>query len=277
MPITRVCTPRLRLLTSVRYCPISRGRPYHSYEHESDPPPFNATEEAVLAAALRQVPEHGFTDASLSLGAREAGYLDITVNLFPRGSFDLVNYHLVTRRLALKKALDAQAAKDDGGSFKGQGVGTKVKFLTLERLMANRPIIHRWQEALAIMAQPSCISTSIAELARLSDEIWILAGDAGVDSSWYTKRASLSVIYSSTGENLAHCTAPKPEAMLMSGLLELFMTQDQSTDFADTQKFLDRRLEDVRIVGSGISNLKGYLDFTAHSFINVLRSKGVRI
>jgi ubiquinone biosynthesis protein COQ9 len=63
----------------------------------------------------------------------------------------------------------------------------------------------------------------------------------------------------------------------MSEPLELFMTQDQSTDFTDTQKFLDRRLEDARIMGSGISNLRSYLDFTAHSFINVLRSKSVRI
>jgi ubiquinone biosynthesis protein COQ9 len=55
------------------------------------------------------------------------------------------------------------------------------------------------------------------------------------------------------------------------------MTQDKSTDFTDTQEFLDRRLEDARVVGSGISGLGKYLDFTAHSFINVLRSKGVRI
>ena len=93
---------------------------------------------------------HGFTDASLSLGAREVGYLDITVNLFPRGVFDLVNYHLVTNRLALKKLLEIQAAKDDGGALKGLGVGARVRFLTLERLMANRPIIHRWQEVLAL-------------------------------------------------------------------------------------------------------------------------------
>ena len=52
------------------------------------------------------------------------------------------------------------------------------------------------------MAQPSYLPTSIAELARLSDEIWFLAGDTSVDTSWYTKRASLSMIYSSTGETL---------------------------------------------------------------------------
>ncbi|KAH0538512.1 hypothetical protein FGG08_004899 [Glutinoglossum americanum] len=231
-------------------------RSYHPYKHESNSSPFNPTEEAVLAASLRHVPTHGFTNASLSLGAREVGYLDITVNLFPRGVFDLVNYHLVTKRLALKKLLDIQAAKDDGGALTGLGIGARVRFLTLERLMANRPIIHRWQEALAIMAQPSYVPASIAELARLSDEIWFLAGDTSVDSSWYTKRASLSMIYSST---------------------ELFMTQDKSKAFAGTQKFLDRRFEDVRVVGRGISNIGNYLDYTAHSFINVLRSKGAKI
>ncbi|KAI9772033.1 MAG: Ubiquinone biosynthesis protein coq9, mitochondrial [Geoglossum simile] len=256
MPVTR--EHALRRLPFLQRCPISRSpqrRPYHS-EHEPIQSPFNATEEAVLAASLRQVPAHGFTNASLSLGAREAGYLDITVNLFSRGAFDLVNYHLVTKRLALKEQLDGRTAKDDGGAIRGLGVRERVRLLVLERLMANRPIIHRWQEALAIMAQPSHVSTSIAELARLSDEIWFLAGDISVDSNWYTKRASLSMIYSST---------------------ELFMTQDKSTDFADTQEFLDRRLEDAHTVGSGISNLGKYLDFTAHSFINVLRSKGVRI
>jgi rpsU-divergently transcribed protein len=58
------------------------------------------------------------------------------------------------------------------------------------------------------MAQPSYVPTSIAELARLSDEIWFLAGDTSVDSSWYTKRASLSMIYSSTGETFTPVIRP---------------------------------------------------------------------
>src|SRR5947208_8049567 len=103
MAITCAHAPRLRSLAFVHRRPISSRQSYHSYEHESISSPFNATEEAVLAASLRHVPMHGFTNASLSLGAREAGYLDITANLFPRGAFDLVNYHLVTKRLALKK------------------------------------------------------------------------------------------------------------------------------------------------------------------------------
>lgn len=54
-------------------------------------------------------------------------------------------------------------------------------------------------QALAIMTQPENVWTSIAELARLSDEIWYLAGNPSTDTSWYTKRAGLSTIYASTG------------------------------------------------------------------------------
>jgi ubiquinone biosynthesis protein COQ9 len=106
------------------------------------------------------------------------------------------------------------------------------------------------------MAQPTYIPLSLAELARLSDEIWYLAGDKSVDGSWYTKRASLAAIYSAT---------------------ELFMTQDTSTNFTDTEQFLDARLGDAMKVGGTIGALSEWADYTAHSAVNVLRSKGARI
>ncbi|KAI9676953.1 MAG: Ubiquinone biosynthesis protein coq9, mitochondrial [Caeruleum heppii] len=236
---------------------LSRRRPtdqrsYHSYEHEP-PPPFDPTQETILAASIPHIREHGFTDFSLSMGARDAGALDVTTNLFPGGAFDLVRYYLVTQRLSLKDRIQFPAASDAG---KKPGVGAKVRSLTVERLMANQPIIGRWQEAIALMAQPKNIPTSIAELARLSDEIWFLAGDTSVDGSWYTKRAALSAIYSST---------------------EVFMTQDKSPGFAATEEFLDRRLQDSRAIGGAVSNVGTWLSFTGHAFTNVLRSKGVRI
>lgn len=43
------------------------------------------------------------------------------------------------------------------------------------------------------------IPASIRELGELSDEIWALAGDTSVDTSWYTKRASLGAVYAATG------------------------------------------------------------------------------
>jgi len=124
------------------------------------------------------------------------------------------------------------------------------------RANAEVGVVGKWQEALAIMAQPSYVPASIAELARLADEIWFLAGDTSVDTSWYTKRASLSAIYSAS---------------------EIFMTQDQSTDFKDTERFLDARLEDVMKVGGLLGGFGEWVNYTGHSVVNVLRSKGVRI
>lgn len=141
----------LRLSNSVQgACRITARRPavwrqksfYHSYEHAQSPP-FKPAESAILSAALSHVPNHGFTIAALKLGARDAGYLDVSTNLLPRGEFDLVNYHLVMQRLALKDAVQFPAASGQG---KPQGVGSKVRTLALARLRANAPIIHRWQE-----------------------------------------------------------------------------------------------------------------------------------
>jgi ubiquinone biosynthesis protein COQ9 len=111
-------------------------------------------------------------------------------------------------------------------------------------------------QALALIAQPSHFPTALHELSSLSDEIWFLSGDASVDTSWYTKRASLSTIYVAT---------------------ELFMTTDKSPAFKDTREFLDRRFKDVEIMGSVVGSVGQWTSFTAHAGLNVLRSKGVRM
>lgn len=112
------------------------------------------------------------------------------------------------------------------------------------------------KQALAIMAQPSYVPASLQELAKLADEIWFLAGDTAVDPSWYTKRASLSAVYASA---------------------ELFMTTDSSAGFAETHKFLRRRLAEVHDVGGALRSVGQWVGFTASAGLNVLRSKGVRI
>lgn len=106
------------------------------------------------------------------------------------------------------------------------------------------------------MTQPQNVGTSLAEMARLVDEIWYLAGDMSVDTSWYTKRASLAAVYAST---------------------ELFMTTDRSPDYVETERFLDRRLASSRRLGEAVDNVEEWLGFTGSSFLNLLRSKGMRI
>lgn len=111
-------------------------------------------------------------------------------------------------------------------------------------------------QALGLMSLAGNIPASLKELAALSDEIWFLAGDTSVDTSWYTKRASLSSIYAAT---------------------EIYQTTDQSTDMKDTAEFLDRRLEEARVLGSSFRNVTQWAGFQGVAAVNMMRSMGVRI
>ncbi|KAL7790372.1 COQ9 domain-containing protein [Trichoderma ceciliae] len=251
------------LATSAR-CPIARQttpanassrrrsqRSFHSYDHPPSPAPFGDVDRSILAAAYKHIPEHGFSQRAIGLGARDAGYPDISSSILPDGQFSLIHYHLVAQRERLSEE-SQQLLKDESLA----SIDDKVAALAWRRLMANKEIIHRWQEALAIMAQPSHLPKSLAELATLSDDIWFLAGDKAVDPSWYTKRATLSMVYSSS---------------------ELFMTNDRSPSFSDTKKFLHKRLAEVQSVGGAIGSAGRWAGFTLNAGINVLRSKGVPI
>ncbi|KAI2634516.1 ubiquinone biosynthesis protein COQ9 [Xylaria nigripes] len=232
--------------------PATIPRPYHSYDHPAPASTFSPTEQAILSAAYKHVPEHGFTQQALSAGARDAGYLDISTNLLPNGPFSLIHYHLLTQREALAPQRDALLSAEAPATT----VPARIERLTWARLQGNREVNHRWQEALAIMAQPTHVPTSLHELALLADEIHHLAGDSSVDPSWYTKRGGLSVIYASC---------------------ELFMTNDRSPGFGETRDFLQRRLASAGILSGAVGSLTQWLGFTASAGINVLRSKGVRI
>lgn len=111
-------------------------------------------------------------------------------------------------------------------------------------------------QALAILAMPKHFAPSLYELALLSDEIHFLAGDKSVDTSWYTKRAGLSAIYAST---------------------ELFMTQDKSPNFKETEDFFDRRLEAAQSLRRTVGDAGQWAGVQAMGIISALRSKGVRV
>jgi ubiquinone biosynthesis protein COQ9 len=247
MAATRALMRQGRQASQALRCSV---RVYHSHQHPPPPGAFNAAERTILAAAYAHVPEHGFTNRALSFGARDAGYLDISTNLLPEGPFSLIRYHLVSQREAL-----ASRTRDTLSSARPD-VTDRVELVTWERLLANQAINHRWQEALAIMAQPSHVPASVHELALLADEIYHLSGDTSVDPSWYTKRGSLSVIYASS---------------------ELFMTNDRSPGYDATRAFLQRRIRETSTLGTALGGVGQWLGFTAAAGVNVLRSKGVRI
>jgi len=228
---------------------IARIRGSRSFHQSaaSDRIAFTAIEKRILDASLKHVPENGFTQSAISRGLQQLGYPEVSSNVFARGPFDLVMYQLHTQRKALE-----QASLPEGENT----VLQNVRAYTLNRLRCNIPIIHQWQGAMALLAQPNNLPISMSELWQLSDSIWHLADDKSTDESWYSKRVALMGIYSSS---------------------ELFMTTDTSKDYAETASFLQRMIDRMDSVGKPLSAVAEWTCFSAKSLINMARSKGMWI
>jgi ubiquinone biosynthesis protein COQ9 len=110
-------------------------RQYHSANHPPSPS-YTPLQHQVLSTALTLVPSKGFTPETLAEAAKQSGYLEITHNLFPRGPFSIVEYHLIKQREAL-----ASVPLEEG-----LGIGRTIRRLCVERLKGNAEIIERWQE-----------------------------------------------------------------------------------------------------------------------------------
>ncbi|KAF9909111.1 Ubiquinone biosynthesis protein coq9, mitochondrial [Linnemannia zychae] len=206
------------------------------------------TPEAILKKALTFVPEHGWTTVSIAKAAESMGYPSIIHGMFPKGGADLIDYYLQDCLERLPLELE--------GRMEGLGTQEKIKLGTLTRLGMIAPYIDRWPEALAIMGQPSNVAMSLNHLAKIVDEIWHLAGDKSADMNWYTKRASLAGVYTTT---------------------ELYMTTDKTPNYQATQRFLDRRFEDAATVGKATNEVLKIAEFGAKSVLGLITSKGFRM
>lgn len=127
--------PPIRPLPLLRHIRMRSVRSYHSPNHPPSPS-YTPLQHKILNTSLSLVPSTGFTSQSLTEGAKQCGYLEITHNLFPRGPWSLVEYHLVRQRESLSSIPLEE----------GLGVGKTIRRLCIERLKGNKEIIGQWQE-----------------------------------------------------------------------------------------------------------------------------------
>lgn len=170
----------------------------------------------LLDAALLHVPFDGWSTATLRAASADAGVApDLVRAILPRGVTNLaVAYH---RRgdAAMRAAL---AARDLTALRFRERVTLAVR-LRLEA--AEREPVRR---GAAFFALPQHAVQGLRLIWDTADAIWTALGDTSEDLNWYSKRATLSGVYSAT---------------------VLYWLGDESPDHAATWDFLDRRIEDV--------------------------------
>ncbi|RIB26946.1 hypothetical protein C2G38_2161904 [Gigaspora rosea] len=165
------------------------------------------------------------------------GYPSVSHGLFSRGGVELIEWFLENSR---KKMVNELIDKMDGLK-----IHQKIRLACITRLNYTKPYAKKWSEALAIMAQPNNVQTSIEHLAKLVDDMWYLAGDKSADVSNMIRYKDVQNITDAflnihTLDELVY-QKRKP--------CKLYMTQDISPDYTGTFQFLDHRLQDIATFG----------------------------
>jgi ubiquinone biosynthesis protein COQ9 len=180
-------------------------------------PGANPEAEAILDAALAQVPFDGWSEATLRAAARDAGVdLALARALYPRGGVDLA---LAFHRRGDARMIARLAATDLSTMRFRDRIAAAVRY----RLEAveDRELVRRGS---ALFALPQHAADGARAIWGTADLIWRSLGDSSDDINWYTKRATLSGVY---------------------GSVVLYWLGDMSEGHQATWEFLDRRIEDV--------------------------------
>ncbi|MEQ8354758.1 MAG: COQ9 family protein [Kiloniellaceae bacterium] len=185
----------------------------------------------LLEAALRHVPFDGWTWTALDAGARDLALAPgEAARLFPGGPLELVRAFSAE---ADRRMLTALEGLDLGAMKVRDKIAAGVR-LRLEAVAPHREAV---RSGLTFFALPPNAAAGLSCLYRTVDAIWYAAGDKATDYNFYTKRALLSGVYSST---------------------LLFWLNDKSEDRAATWAFLDRRIAEVLKVagrlGKGVTS-----------------------
>jgi len=180
--------------------------------------PFAECRRRILPAVLEAAAFDGFTDAALERAARATGATQAEIHAaFPRGIDDALAFWSAEADAAGAKA----AAGARGG---GAGVTASVRAGVKARLAYFAPDKEAARRAAAALALPFRASLGPRLAWRSADAIWRALGDKSTDFNFYSKRAILAGVITST------------QARWLA---------DDSPDESASDAFLDARLDNV--------------------------------
>ena len=173
--------------------------------------------EQLLQAALMHVPFDGWSQATFDAAIADSGVEQaVAESVCPRGAVDLaIAYH----NQGDAEMVQRMAETDLGALRYSERVAAAVRF-RLEAI-EDKELVRR---GTTLFALPMYAGDGAKAIWGTADAIWTALGDTSEDVNWYTKRATLSGVYSAT---------------------VLYWLGDSSEDHADTWAFLDRRIENV--------------------------------
>ena len=194
------------------------------------PPPLDP--DRIVEAMLPHVPFDGWTAKALTAGLEDAGFDPSAAPLaFPGGMLEVAEHFSA---LADKRMM-AELERRKVGALP---VRERISLAVRVRLEQNAQDREALRHLLSYLALPTNAPVALKCLYRTVDTMWHAAGDTATDFNFYTKRATLAGVFSTT---------------------VLYWLNDNSEGFEKTFAFLDRRIEDVMRIGKAGGRLRDIL------------------
>lgn len=171
----------------------------------------------LLDAIIPHVEFDGWSPTALKMAITDSGVdAGLAAQAAPRGAIDLAAaYH----RQGDQLMLTAHQSTDISDLRYSEKVARMVRFRI--EAVDNKEAVRR---GMTLFALPHNMSEGGQLIWGTVDHIWNALGDTSTDANWYTKRGTLSAVYSST---------------------ILFWLGDESEGSIETWAFLDRRIANV--------------------------------
>ena len=171
----------------------------------------------LLEAALMHVPFDGWSEATFQAAITDSGVPPgVARATCPRGAVNLAIAYHEAGDAAMLEAL----AKANLGEMRFRDRVALAVRLRLEAV-EDKELVRR---GVTLFSLPHHAGDGAQAIWGTCDKIWNALGDSSDDVNWYTKRMTLSGVYSAT---------------------VLYWLGDESPEYEKTWEFLDRRIDDV--------------------------------
>lgn len=200
--------------------------------------PDAALRDRLADAVASEAAFDGWTRAALSAASRQLGLPVGEANrLFPGGPVQVLTF--ISERADVRTVADME--KEGVANLRISDRIKQAVRIRLERHAGQREAVRR---ALALLALPFNAGLGLKLLYKTVDAMWYAAGDISTDFNFYTKRATLAGVYSST---------------------LLYWLNDRSPGSEATWAFLDRRIDDVMKIEKLKSQVRSWTGSSART------------
>ena len=205
---------------------------------------FHKNKKMLLKQLFIDIASENFSEKTLILSAKKCklskGYLG---RLLPKGLYDVKKFYFNE----VEKEMIKNINKYDYSKIRIRDKIFNGVIIRLEILNKNKEAVKK-----IIASETNKPINTMKNLWKISDIIWISAGDMSTDYNYYTKRLLLSWVYFST---------------------ILFWLNIKENNLTKTKLFLDRRIEEVLKFGKKSGKLKSIVNNAniSNKIINLIK------